>query len=139
MNPRSMQIAHVSTILVVMCSMMLGVVPGRAAEESAEEREPFRYDAKGHRDPFRPLVINGVLVAVKSRHHAGSMPVLYGILWDPRGQSIALINELEAKVGDMIGGYRVMEIREDAVVLANGGEPVVLQITFETPSAALSP
>jgi len=59
--------------------------------------------------------------------------VLYGILWDSAGNSIALINDTEVKVGDTVKGYRVTEIRQDAVVLTNGGEPVVLQIAFETP------
>ena len=59
--------------------------------------------------------------------------MLYGILWEPGGQSIALINDLETKVGDAVGGYQVKEIRRDAVVLVNGGEPVVLSISFDDP------
>ena len=67
-------------------------------------------------------------------------PVLYGILWDPNGHSLALINDTEAKVGDTINGYQVTEIRRDAVVLSvEGGEPVVLQLTFDTPPGALAP
>lgn len=57
--------------------------------------------------------------------------VLRGILWDSAGGSIALIDEAEVKVGDTIGAYRVTEIREDAVVLADGGQPVVLKIAVE--------
>jgi hypothetical protein len=70
---------------------------------------------------------------------AASKPVLYGILWDPGGQSIALINDAEVKVGDAVSGYRVKEIRQDAVVLINGGVPVVLEIAFEAPPSTLSP
>ena len=55
---------------------------------------------------------------------------------------IALINDGEARVGDAIADYKVMEIRKDSVVLANGGEPVVLEITFEqapkSPSGAVT-
>jgi hypothetical protein len=68
--------------------------------------------------------------------------VLYGVLWDPGGKSIALINDGEARVGDVIGEYKVLEIRKDSVVLANGGEPVVLEIAYEqapkSPSGAVT-
>ena len=75
-----------------------------------------------------------VIVAVSTGGRTeSSKPVLYGVLWDSGGNSIALINDGEARVGDMVGDYRVVEIREDAVVLANGGEPVVIRLAFETP------
>ena len=60
-------------------------------------------------------------------------PILYGVLWDPGGHSIALINDGEFKAGETVGVYEVLEIRHDAVVLSDGGEPVVLQITFDAP------
>lgn len=97
---------------------------------------PFHYQAKGKRDPFVPLVRDGQLVPItQSVVVESSVPVLHGIMWDPYGQSIALINDLEAKVGDPVGEYQVLEIRHDAVVLSSGGEPVVLQINFESPPA----
>ena len=91
------------------------------------------YDAQGRRDPFVPLVKDGRLLGVApERQAATEAPVLYGILWDPSGKSIALINDLEVKVGDDVGSYHVMEIRQDAVVLTReGGEPVILKLAFE--------
>lgn len=95
------------------------------------------YDPKGKRDPFVPLVREGRIVSVASDGHESaptvdfSSPVLLGIVWDPNGHSIALINDTEAKVGDVLGDYRVDEIRKDAVVLMRDGEPLVLTITFE--------
>ena len=113
-----------------------------AADAPAEQVEQFRYNGKGRRDPFAPLVRDGRLVAVAAAGHESSRPVLYGVLWDPGGNSIALINDGEARVGDAIADYKVMEIRKDSVVLANGGEPVVLEITFEqapkSPSGAVT-
>ena len=96
------------------------------------------YDPAGHRDPFVALVRDGRLVGsvTQTGRVAADRPVLYGILWDPSGRSIALINDAELKVGDTVAGYRVAEIRQDAVVLANGGEPLVLTISFEEPSVA---
>ena len=110
------------------------------ADEPPQKREPFRYDSKGRRDPFAVLVREGRQVGVTQGARAeGSKPVLYGILWDPGGASIALINEAEAKVGDTVNGYHVKEIRQDAVVLEKGEELVVLQIEFETSPSVLPP
>ena len=125
---------------LVMLVSMLGAQPSWAADESAKKREPFRYDSRGHRDPFIPLIRDGKPVNVgPGTQVATALPVLYGILWDPGGHSLALINDVEAKVGDVVGDYQVKEIRRDAVVLSSGGGPVVIQISFETPPSGLSP
>ena len=126
-------------VLLVALAVAGGVA--EAAEEIPEEwMSPFRYDSKGLRDPFVPLVRDGRLVGVEAgRRVNAARPVLYGVLWDPSGRSIALINDEEVQVGEQIAGYQLMEIREDAVVLKNGDEPVVLRISFEIPSDTASP
>ena len=101
-----------------------------AAEESI--RMPYRYDPGTARDPFVALVRDGRVVGGVGLGQTDlSKPVLFGILWDPGGKSIALVNDTEAKVGDVIGPYRVVEIRPDAVILSDGGEPLVLTIAFD--------
>ena len=113
-----------------------GLSPLRAvaAADETPQAQPSRYNSKGRRDPFIPLVKDGQLVNVGWSMILGDRPVLYGILWDPGGHSLALINDTEVTVGDMVNGYRVAEIRQDAVVLTvEGGAPVVLQIDFEVP------
>ena len=111
-----------------------GLSPLRAAEEPFKNPERFQYDSKSRRDPFVPLVREGRPVGLTSGTRGEtSKPILYGILWDPGGRSIALINDTEVGVGETVGGYQVAEIRRDAVVLTGGGEPVVLAIAFETP------
>ena len=106
-----------------------------SATESSNDK-PFRYDPQNRRDPFVPLVRDGRLAtATAGQKIETSKPVLYGILWDPGGRSVALINNEEARVGDKVNEYLVKEIRQDAVVLASGGgEPFVLHITFEAAS-----
>jgi hypothetical protein len=107
-----------------------------APSGGGEPRERlFRYNAHGRRDPFVALVRDGKLVSAATTRSGGSGPVLRGVLWDPGGNSIAMINEGEYRVGDMVGDYRVLEIREEAVVLATGGEPIVIQIEFGSTSA----
>jgi len=88
--------------------------------------------AQSQRDPFVPLVRDGRLIAPSGSENFSQL-TLVGILWDPSGQSIALINDTEAKVGDVLGEYQVHEIRQDAVVLMREGQPVVLQLSFDTP------
>jgi len=85
------------------------------------------------RDPFVPLVKDGQILSLLSKTpRVSSVPLtLGGILWDPAGQSIALINETEVRVGDTIYDYRVAEIRQDAVVLVQGDQSVVLQLLFD--------
>ncbi|MCI0561609.1 MAG: pilus assembly protein PilP, partial [Nitrososphaera sp.] len=123
--------------VISMCAM-LSIANGAEGDQVATASQVFRYDEKGRRDPFVPLVKDGRLIASQSSRSSGETPVLYGVLWEVGGRSIALINDVEARVGDMIGEYKVVEIREDAVVLESGGESVVLKISFDKPPS-LSP
>ncbi len=132
-----------SRISVVLMAMMaiVSLVPLHALAAEPDAEKIGGYEPRGRRDPFVPLIRDGRKVDVTgtSGPRDTSKPTLYGILWDPGGQSIALINSGEAKVGDTIDGYKVTAIRKDAVVLMNGEESVVLQIVFESPSKELSP
>lgn len=108
-----------------------------AGASGADPQEHPTYDAKRRRDPFTPLVREGRLVGASSADASAavivssSTLVLAGILWDPAGRSVALVNETEVKVGDLIGEYRVIEIRPDAVVLDRDGKQHVLHMTYE--------
>jgi hypothetical protein len=128
--------SHSRSVQGLLVTMLLLAGPA-AAEDPPKNHasgERFRYQAKGRRDPFVALVRDGKLVAATGARSAGPGPVLRGVLWDPGGQSIAMINEGEYRVGDMVGEYRILEIRKEAVVLANGGEPMVIQIDFGSPT-----
>ncbi len=101
---------------------LLAASQAAAATAPTEKREPFHYDAKDRRDPFVALVRDGRFVGATTGSHADtSQPELYGILWDPGDHSIALLNDQEARIGDVVSGYKVIEIRKDAVVLSAGG------------------
>ncbi len=92
--------------------------------------DQFTYDPKGKCDPFIPLVQNGRLAPCRPQPPR-PMLMLQGIVWDPVGESIALIDESEVKVGNTVGDYQVAEIRQDAVVLVHDGQPLVLTIPLE--------
>jgi len=139
-KPRCSFFSHLKEALPVGgILLVLGVALVWAASEPSEKSDTS-YDAAGHRDPFVPLVREGRLVGIMAPSGAQTdKPVLYGILWDSGGNSIALINDGEVRVGETISGYRVQEIRRDAVVLSSGSGSVVLGITFEGPSSKSSP
>ncbi len=124
---------HPALLVAAAAAACLLAGPHAFAAPEAKAGKRFDYDAGGHRDPFIPLVRDGRIVSLAGLSSAGSssVPVLHGILWEAGGRSIALINSSEAKVGDTVDGYQVVEIRHDAVVLSSGGDPVVLQINFE--------
>lgn len=92
--------------------------------------DQFSYDAQGKCDPFVPLVRNGQLVSCRPQPFRPAL-MLQGIVWDPAGESIALIDDREVKVGDNVDDYQVAEIRHDAVVLVHEGAPLTLTISLE--------
>jgi hypothetical protein len=56
---------------------------------------------------------------------------LQGIVWDPAGESFALINDREVQIGNTVGNYQVAEIRHDAVVLVHEGTSLALTMSLE--------
>lgn len=108
-------------------------VCGAEQAVAEQQRSSTPYEANGKRDPFVPLVRDGRVISgvgSPSATHPSDL-LLTGIVWDPRGGSFALIDETEVGVGDTIGGYQVIEIRRDAVVLVRDGKPLMLQMSFE--------
>jgi hypothetical protein len=68
---------------------------------AAEQGEWKGYDSKGKRDPFVPLARDGKIVSPNTESApTSSAPLLAGIVWDPGGRSLALINETEVMIGE---------------------------------------
>ena len=92
--------------------------------------EHFSYNAQGKCDPFVPLVRNGQLVPCRPQPPRPTL-TLQGIVWDPAGESFALINDREVQIGNTVGDYQVAEIRHDAVVLVQEGTALTLTMSLE--------
>lgn len=109
-----------------------GLAPLSQAKE-LESPQSFRYDPAGKRDPFVPLIVNNRLASQSAGSFVSELgrPVLHGILWDPAGNSIALIDNFEARIGDQVQGYTIKDIKKDSVILEAEGKSVVLNIAFE--------
>ncbi len=73
------------------------------------------------RDPFSRQSVSAVTARGLS---------LSGIAWDSEDPT-AIIDSRIVRVGDEIGGYVVIEIRKDTVVLNNGTENLELNLEIE--------
>ena len=97
----------------------------------AEEEASFVYDDHGRRDPFWRLVSpSGAVLNYDSDLLISDM-VLEGIIADPSGKSVAIINSMVVKPNDKIGLFVVSEIEQDKVILNKGEESFVLKLKKE--------
>ena len=121
-------------IRLLACELIVLAV-GASTSRAASEAVPTKstYDSHDKRDPFVPLVRDGHIVAAPTASADFSSLSLAGIVWDPTGRSIALINDAEVRAGGQIGSYHVLEIQRDKVILDQNGKTVVLRLNFEEP------
>ncbi len=105
--------------------LMLGffiVVPAYAQQTDTA------YDEHGKHDPFLPLVApGGAIITYDSDLTVGDM-ILEGIISDPQGNGLAIINGKVVKVGDKVGSYAVGVIGHDDVDLSKGQEHFSLKL-----------
>ena len=95
------------------------------------EDEPFVYQ-RSSRDPFMPWVTpEGKLIRWEGVFGNLEDVVLEGILWDPKGGSVAMMNGRIVHRGDRIGRFEVGTITKDEVTLKAGEE--VYTLRFEKP------
>lgn len=91
----------------------------------------FVYDDHSKRDPFWSLLgSRGTIVNFDKDIQASDMS-LEGILVEPSGGSVAIINGSIVKVGDKVGFFIVKEIQVNVVILEKGQEIVSLKLKKE--------
>ncbi len=91
----------------------------------------FIYDDHGKRDPFWSLLGNrGTIINFDKDIQVSDM-ALEGILVEPTGGSVAIINGNIVKVGDKVGFFIVKEIQVNVVILEKGQEIVSLKLKKE--------
>lgn len=96
-----------------------------------KEETPFTYDDHGKRDPFWRLVSpSGAILNYDSDLMLSDM-ALDGIISDPAGGNMAIINSVIVKTNDKIGLYVVSAVDKDKVILTKGGEIFVLKLKKE--------
>ncbi len=102
----------------------------------AAETKPFKYDAKGKRDPFIPI-FSGEPKSFNTLESIGAMEdlMLEGILWDPNGNSAAIINGSILKEGEAANNVRILKITPKSVyvVINDKTYELKLQVKEELP------
>lgn len=96
-------------MLLMAVSLWLGMEVIGGAEE-------FVYK-KNKRDPFLPLVTEDGKLLQAFGAVALEDVYLEGIIWDPRGDSIAIINGAIVKQGEALDDFKILKIEKDQVVL----------------------
>ena len=94
--------------------------------------EGFKYNAKGKRDPFVPLISESGGYASDAYEASAAEDIrLEGIVWDDAKGSIAIINGEIAKEGDVMGSIKILKINKDSVIFDVGGENVKIDLNKE--------
>ena len=94
-------------------------------------QDGFVYDAHGRRDPFWPLVsTSGAILSYHNDLKLDDM-VLEGIIYDPKSEKFAIINSRVVKASDDIGGFLVVAVYPDSVVLSKQGQEFTLNLKKE--------
>ncbi|MCK4993506.1 MAG: hypothetical protein KAS13_00490 [Candidatus Omnitrophica bacterium] len=112
-------------ILVILLSMI--VVSGARASS-----RDFTYQSKGNRDPFMSLVTKDgrILPGARVVSETGDVE-LEGIIWDPKGKSMAIINGKLVKEQQRVMNMQVLKIKKDSIILQKGGNVIVINLTKE--------
>jgi len=86
-------------------------------------QDAYKYDAKGKRNPFIPLVTaDGQLIKLDSEGEAENKDLmLEGIIYDKNGISYAIVNSQIVKTGDFSGEYQILKIENNKVIFIKDG------------------
>ena len=95
---------------------------------SVYAQENFVYNDHGKRDPFVPLVSSAGMVVTYDEDLSVNDLSLEGIVADPSGNNIAIVNGKVVKANDRIGPYVVSMIVQDHVEFLKGSEKFVLRL-----------
>jgi len=94
-------------------------------------QDEFKYDAKGKRDPFIPLVTpDGRLLKLEKEQTASGL-LLEGIIYDEHGLSCAIVNGEVVWVSDKIGDYQVLKIEKSKVIFIKSGQTLEVELKEE--------
>ncbi len=111
-----------ASILIVF--LILLAVPGAWA--SVRE---FTYQSKGNRDPFMSLVTKEGRILPGARTVTGNGDIeLEGVIWDPNGKSMAIINGKLVKEQQRIMNMQILKINKTSIILQKGGKVMVVNL-----------
>ena len=113
-----------------MAALIICIMFGIGSEVFAEQE--FKYNPKGKRDPFIPLISESGGYASDAYEASAAEDIrLEGIVWDEVKGSIAIINGEIVKEGDVMGSIKILKINKDSVIFDVGGENVKIDLNKE--------
>lgn len=116
--------------VVLFCSA-LGCVLVAGLRGACAEEVP-KYDSRGQRNPFIPLVTpDGRLIQLEKKESPQGALVVEGVIYDKYGRSFALVNGSVCAIGEHVGDYQVLRIESDKVVFIKDGETTEISLTKE--------
>jgi hypothetical protein len=113
-------------LLLGFLSFLIAIVVLPATLLSAQGTT-FTYNDNGRRDPFWPLISPSGTILIYDSNVVFSDMILEGIIYDPKGEKLAIINTKVVKATDNIGGFLVVSIEPDYVVLSKDGQEFTLR------------
>lgn len=113
------------------CVVMIALLVWGLGAVCAED-EPFVYDSKGKKDPFVPLVTEEgrYLFRENAPTSVGDI-ALEGIIWDSKGESFAIVNDVIMKEGDRIGNIQVLKVEPAKVTFLRGNDEFTIELINE--------
>ncbi len=120
-----MKIKHVYLIMAL--SLMLPAIAG--ASLAADD---FKYEVRGRRDPFVPLIGQEKVSYVKLEDVSSAEEVkLEGIAAVGKGNMTAMLNGEILKEKDRVGGVEVKKINKESVIISIDGKDHTLSLYQE--------
>lgn len=94
---------------------------------SAAAAEQYTYKYEGKRDPFIPLISStGYLINLEPENNATLR--LEGVMYDPQGNSMAIINGELVRVGESIGDAVVSSIEPNKITVIKNNQKEEIEL-----------
>jgi len=115
---------------IVIALMFCGIMCFGAVARAQEDKEKYLYKAQGKRDPFMPLITpSGYLINLEPDTDEALR--LEGIMFDPKGDSIAIVNGELLRVGESLGEVVILDIEAEKVTVMRENETLTLELRRE--------
>ena len=121
----------ITLLLTIGMMTLLLALPAMAKDKEIVLENDFTYDDAGKRDPLWPLLGSRGVVIHYDKDIAVSDMVLEGVVVEPTGESVAVINGNIVKLGDQVGMFVIKAIQKNSVLLEKGQEIFTLKIKKE--------
>ncbi|MFH1360299.1 MAG: hypothetical protein ABIJ41_04590 [Candidatus Omnitrophota bacterium] len=95
------------------------------------QKEALSYDSHGRRDPFWRLVSPAGVIINYDEELLISEMILEGIIYDPTGSNLAIINGTVVRRGDKVGLYFIQKIERNRAILSKDKEKYIMELKKE--------